>query len=68
MLLQPVGKSAAGTFQLMRDDSGKMVALIRYDPRQLDDLPTLVATLAHELSHYLLSTASTSFPGWAGHA
>lgn len=57
------GASAIGTYQLVADGMGGSLAQIRYDESLLGDLPAFVATLAHELSHYLLSTVRHSFPG-----
>lgn len=61
--VQPVGTGAAGTYQLLPADTGGWVAEIRYDIGLLTDPGALVATFAHELGHYLLSTTRRSFPG-----
>ena len=61
--VQPIGTGAAGTYQLLPADHGGWVAEIRYDIGLLADPGALVATFAHELGHYLLSTARHSFPG-----
>jgi hypothetical protein len=61
--VQPVGTGAAGTYQLLPAGDGSWVAEIRYDVGLLADPPALVATFAHELGHYLLSTTRNSFPG-----
>ncbi len=61
--VQPVGTGAAGTYQLLPADNGGWVAEIRYDVGLVSDPGALVATFAHELGHYLLSTARHSFPG-----
>ncbi|MEM6681611.1 MAG: hypothetical protein AAF607_05160 [Pseudomonadota bacterium] len=37
--------------------------LIEYDPRQLDDAQSFVATCAHELAHYLMISAKQWGPG-----
>ncbi len=47
----------------MQGDDGEYFALIRYNPKHLDDPSKLIATFAHELSHYLMSTAKTAPPG-----
>jgi hypothetical protein len=56
-------EGAAGTFQISDEE-----VIIRYSPRQAEDPASLVATLAHELSHYLLATAISDPPGgWDDH-
>lgn len=57
------GEGAAGTFRLKRTADGAVCAEIRYDLDQLNNPSGLVATFAHELSHYLLHACSTPFPG-----
>jgi len=53
----------AGTFELT--DRG---AIIRYTPEQANEPMALVATMAHELSHYILATAQSDPPGgWEDH-
>lgn len=53
---------AAGTFSV--GDEVK----ITYSPSLLADPPGLVATLAHELCHYLMATVKTEPPaGWSEH-
>lgn len=55
--------SAAGTFVASQGDIE-----ITYSPRLLNDPSSLVATLAHELCHYLMATVETEPPcGWADH-
>ena len=54
----------AGTFSLGGDD--RQVARISYDPSLVERPEDLVATLAHELAHYLLATAPTLPPGAEG--
>lgn len=57
-----------GTFSLQQDTQGEVVAQITYDPSQLDDPSSFVATMAHELAHYLISTAKRCPPGgWDVH-
>lgn len=54
---------AAGTFQW--SDEG---VVIRYAPRKLGDSTGTVATMVHELCHYLLATARSDPPGgWTDH-
>lgn len=50
--------SAAGTFSY-----GGRVPTVSYDPRGLSQPMRLVATLAHELGHYLLAGARNEPPG-----
>ncbi|MES2505755.1 MAG: hypothetical protein V4599_03570 [Verrucomicrobiota bacterium] len=53
----------AGTFQWTEDE-----VVIRFDPQKLGDAIGFVATLSHELCHYLLATAKTNPPGgWKDH-
>jgi len=54
--------SPAGTFGLEGNE-----VLITYDPGLESDPVGLVATLAHELSHYLLSTKDEPPGGWENH-
>lgn len=54
---QPL-KQAAGTFSIQ---PGQAVE-ISYQPRLIADPPQLIATFAHELAHYVLSTAVTAPP------
>lgn len=61
--VQPIGTGAAGTYQLLSTENGGWVAEIRYDIGLVADPEALVATFAHELGHYLLSTTRNSFPG-----
>lgn len=56
-------EGAAGTFEITDQE-----IIIRYSPRQVHDPVALVATMAHELSHYLLVTAKSDPPGgWEDH-
>ena len=55
-------RSPGGTFSV---EGNKVV--ITYDPGLVDDPVGLVATLAHELSHYLLSAKSEPPGGWSNH-
>jgi hypothetical protein len=54
---------AAGTFQLIKDTHNSWIARISYDYAQLNDPESFIATMAHELSHYLMSTAKRCPPG-----
>jgi hypothetical protein len=51
-----------GTFGAEGDE-----ILITYDPKLVDDPVGLVATLAHELAHYLLATKPEPPGGWDNH-
>lgn len=66
-LLQGLEARPAGTFavDLQETDGGDAegVVVITYDPALLSDPMSLVATFAHELSHYLLATAHSLPPG-----
>ena len=59
---------ALGTFSLGEDEQGSAIAIITYHPHQLSDPAGFVATMAHELGHYLMSTATRCPPGgWELH-
>jgi hypothetical protein len=51
---------ANGTFRM--DSDG---ACISYDPELLSDIPTLIATFAHEMGHYFHTTMAYEAPGGA---
>ncbi|MEA3041811.1 MAG: hypothetical protein QOC65_1300 [Sphingomonadales bacterium] len=56
-----------GTFQVTGDD-GRPKVVITYNPSLGEDPTALIATFAHELAHYLMSTARTDPPGgWELH-
>ncbi|WP_077145195.1 hypothetical protein [Sphingopyxis sp. KK2] len=54
---------ALGTFQLVDDGEGGRLAEIVASRQQLRDEAALVATLAHEVAHYLLSSSDRPMPG-----
>jgi len=59
VFLQPVGKGMPlGTFS----SAGNEI-IVSYDPGSVDDPWTLVATLAHELAHYILMAIRDRLPG-----
>lgn len=58
LVLQPEGKSIAGTFQ----DDGN-AAVITYDPDLVKRPYNLIATFAHELAHYVLHAIPDPPPG-----
>lgn len=68
LLLRHEGASPpAGTFQVAGDD-GRPIVVITYNPALADDPTALIATFAHELAHYLMSTAESDPPGgWELH-
>jgi hypothetical protein len=68
LLLRHEGASApCGTFALDDGEGGRKV-VITYNPSLAEDSGALVATFAHELGHYLMSTAATAPPGgWELH-
>jgi len=54
---------AVGTFEITEEG-----VVIQYEPEQAKDPVALIATMAHELSHYILATAETDPPGgWEDH-
>lgn len=56
-----------GTFQVTGAD-GRQRVVITYNPGLADDTTAMIATFAHELGHYLMSTARTAPPGgWELH-
>lgn len=57
------GSGACGSFRLVRTAEGLPLAEIRYTFDQLEKPAGLVATFAHELAHYLLSTRTNPIPG-----
>jgi hypothetical protein len=68
LLLRHEGAPApCGTFQVTGVDGAQRV-VITYNPALADDPTAMIATMAHELAHYLLSTAIGDPPGgWALH-
>jgi len=56
--LKPITHSPAGTFGFDGDS-----VVISYDPADLDNPGQLIATLAHELAHYLLLGLRNDIPG-----
>ena len=50
---------AAGTYLLSEDGTAR----ITYDPDGLADMPTFIATMAHELAHYYIRTGPGEVPG-----
>ena len=68
LLLRHEGAPApCGTFQVTGRD-GEPRVVITYNPGMAGDTTAMIATLAHELGHYLMSTAGTSPPGgWELH-
>jgi len=67
-MLKHDSHAPAGEYQLLKAADGQYYAQISYNPSQLGDPIKLIATFAHELSHYLMSTAKTAPPGgWEVH-
>lgn len=63
LLLRHEGAPApCGTFQV-RSSDGTPKVVITYNPSLAEDSGAMVATFAHELGHYLMSTASSAPPG-----
>ena len=61
MIVQGLKRAPLGTFSLS-EDSGESVR-ITYNPDLLQNRISLVATFAHELSHYLIAAAKSEPPG-----
>jgi hypothetical protein len=56
-----------GTFQVEGKD-GAQTVVITYNPSLANDTAAMIATFAHELGHYLMSTARSAPPGgWELH-
>ncbi|SIN59668.1 hypothetical protein SAMN02745824_0199 [Parasphingorhabdus marina DSM 22363] len=53
----------AGEFLVKNGPTGEQLAEIRYNPRHLANPESLIATFAHELSHYLMANAKSDPPG-----
>jgi hypothetical protein len=68
LLLRHEGAPApCGTFQVMGED-GVAKVVITYNPSLAADSTAMIATFAHELGHYLMSTARSAPPGgWSLH-
>jgi hypothetical protein len=68
LLLRHEGAPApCGTFTMTGADGEERV-VITYNPALADDPTAMIATLAHELAHYLMSSAKTAPPGgWSLH-
>jgi hypothetical protein len=63
LLLRHEGASPpCGTFQVTGED-GRQKVVITYNPSLQDDPAALIATFAHELAHYLMSSAASDPPG-----
>jgi len=56
-------KGPAGTFSIQKDDLNKNKATITYNQNQVKNPQMLIATFAHELSHYLGATIVEFPPG-----
>lgn len=54
---------ALGTFETVKNTSGMHDVIISYNPDLLKNIESFVATMAHELSHYLLHSFNTLPPG-----
>lgn len=68
LLLRHEGASPpCGTFQLVGED-GRSKVVITYNTSFAGDTGALIATFAHELGHYLMSSAASDPPGgWELH-
>lgn len=61
--LTPETGWAMGTFQMVEDGAGGWLAEIVASRQQIGNEAALVATLAHEVAHYLLSSTERPVPG-----
>lgn len=61
--LTPETGWAMGTFQMVEDGAGGWLAEIVASRQQISNEAALVATLAHEVVHYLLSSTERLVPG-----
>ncbi|WP_137870684.1 hypothetical protein [Sphingopyxis sp. 2PD] len=61
--LTPETGWAMGTFQMVEDGAGGWLAEIVASRQQIGNEAALVATLAHEVVHYLLSSTERPVPG-----
>jgi len=62
-LLRHEGESApCGTFEI-REEGGTRRVSISYNPAMVRDKAAMIATFAHELGHYLMSSARSAPPG-----
>jgi len=52
-----------GHFRLLEDQDGQTIGEIAYNPSNLADSISMIATFSHELSHYLMAYAKTVMPG-----
>lgn len=68
LLLRHEGAAApCGTFTAEGED-GEIKVVITYNPSLAGDTTAMIATFAHELGHYVMSTATTAPPGgWELH-
>lgn len=68
LLLRHEGAPApCGTFRIVGEHGAERI-VISYNPSMGADTTSLIATFAHELSHYLMSTARSAPPGgWSLH-
>jgi hypothetical protein len=68
LLLRHEGAAApCGTFMIEGADGGQKV-VITYNPSLTADTGAMIATFAHELAHYLMSSAGSAPPGgWELH-
>ena len=68
LLLKHEGASPpCGTFAVA-DEAGGTKVVITYNPDLVADPTAMIATFAHELAHYLMSTAASAPPGgWELH-
>lgn len=65
VLLRPeTSRGAAGLFEISKEEG----VVIRYKPDQVGDPMSMIATMAHEMCHYVLATIREEPPGgWDQH-
>lgn len=61
--LQHEQHAPLGHFHLVENKDGSYIGEVAYNPSQINDAIGMVATLSHELSHYLMAYASSVMPG-----
>lgn len=67
LIMNEGAPAPCGTFQVTGADGDPRV-VITYNPALANDTTAMIATFAHELGHYLMSTAKSDPPGgWAIH-
>lgn len=63
LMVASTGQEVLGDFKIEELENGGHTAVIRYSSDQAETPSDLVATMAHELAHYLIATSKTCPPG-----